>query len=154
MTGLAVGPSELSMKKSTKSSDIRDGIALAFTAFIISIYLYFQSGYFGLLTNAVAIFLIVVGLAGFGIELEKMTSKKLDALIDKKGGSGIFDNLGIGLAMFVVWAALRYYFPMIWVNALTFLLLLFSVYGMALGFINILFVIVIVDFFFFIIFYN
>jgi len=127
------------MKKTTKPGDVQSGIALAVTAFIVSIFLYFQSQYFGSFTKAAAIFLIVIGFGGLGIELEKLTSDKRRSIINQKKGSGIFDNLGIGLALFVVWATLYFYFPIIWVNVLTSGFLLFSVYGMALGFTNMLF---------------
>jgi hypothetical protein len=133
------------MKQSTathdtkKQSDVRTGIALAVAAFTISIFLYFQSQYFGALTTPVAIALIVLGFAGLGIELNKITSEELDSLINTKKGPGIFDNLGIGIAFLVVWGALYHYFPIVWVNVLTSPILLFGTYGTVLGLVNVLF---------------
>jgi len=127
------------MKKSTKPGDVRSGIALALTAFIISMFLYCEPQYFGSLTKAVAVVLIFVGFASLGIELEQLTSTRRRALIDRNNDSGIFTNLGIGLAILVVWASLHHYFPSIWVNVLISILLLLSVYGMTLGLVNILF---------------
>jgi len=127
------------MKKATKPSDVRSGIALAATAFIISIFLYFQPQYFGVPTKAIAIIFIVIGFGGLGIELEKLTSDKRRSTISSKKGSGIFDNLGIGFALFIAWATIYYYFPIVWVNVLTSVFLIFGVYGMTLGFTNIFF---------------
>jgi hypothetical protein len=127
------------MERPIKPSNIRAGIALAFATFVISIFLYFQPQYFGLMTNAVAIALIVFGVAGLGIELEKLTSGKQDALIPPEKGAGIFDNLGIGLALLIIWVALYHYFPIVWVNILISFVLLFAVYAIALGFTNFLF---------------
>ena len=124
-----------------KRSDVRTGIALAVGSFTISIFLYFQSQYFGALTTPAAIALIVLGFAGLGIELNKITSEKLDSLIDTEKRPGIFDNLGIGIALLVVWGALYHYFPIVLVNVLTFPVLLFGTYGTVLGLVNILFLV-------------
>lgn len=135
------------MKQSTatqdtkKQSDVKAGIALAVGAFIISIFLYFQSQYFGILTTPVAVFLIVLGFAGLGIELNKITSETLDSLIDREKGPGVFDNLGLGISLLVVWGALYHYFPAVWVNVLTFPVLLFGTYGTSLGLVNLLFLV-------------
>lgn len=124
-----------------KQSDVRTGIAFALCAFTISIFLYFQPQYFGALTTPTAIALIVLGFAGLGIELNKVTSEELDSLIDREKGPGIFDNLGIGIALLVVWGALYHYFPAVWVNVLTSPVLLFGTYGTVLGLVNILFLV-------------
>ena len=107
-----------------KKVDVRSGIALAITFFAISIFLYFQKDYFGFLTNLISIVCIVIGLIGFGVELNKITSQKLGKIIDTKKGPGIFDNLGIGIGIFVIWVALYR---------------TFSTYGMILGLVNLLF---------------
>ena len=122
-----------------KRADVRSGIALAVAAFAISIFFYFQPQYFGALTTAAAIALIVLGFAGLGIELNKITSEELDSLIDREKGPEIFDKLGIGIALLIVWAALYHYFPMTLVNVLTFPVLLFGAYGTTLGLVNALF---------------
>ena len=133
------------MKQPTKpqdtkrQSDVRGGIALAITAFAISIFLYFQPEYFGALTTVVAIALIALGFAGLGIELDKITSEELDSLINREKGPGIFDNLGIGIAFLIVWATLYRYFPVTWVNVLTSAILLFGAYAITLGLVNALF---------------
>jgi len=124
-----------------KQSDVRAGIALAVAAFTISIFLYFQSQYFGALTTPAAIALVVLGFAGLGIELNKITSGGLDSLIDPEKGPGIFDNLGIGIAFLVIWGALYHYFPIVWVNVLTSPVLLFGTYGTVLGLVNVLFLV-------------
>ena len=122
-----------------KKVDVRSGIALAITFFAISIFLYFQKDYFGFLTNLISIVCIVIGLIGFGVELNKITSQKLGKIIDTKKGPGIFDNLGIGIGIFVIWVALYRTFPINWVNILITPLLFFSTYGMILGLVNLLF---------------
>jgi hypothetical protein len=122
-----------------KQTDVRAGIALAVSAFAISIFLYFRPQYFGNLSMGVAIALIFIGFAGLGTELNKMASGDLDALVDRRKGQGIFDNLGIGIALLVVWAALYHYFPKTWINVLASPVLLFGTYGTVLGLINALF---------------
>lgn len=123
-------------KKTKAYSASSSGIAMALTAFIVSIFLYFQPNYYGPVTNGVAIALIVLGIMGLGFELEKISSGQWDNLTGQPQGSGIFDNLGIGLGFLVVWATVYYYFPMIWVNVLTSVVLLFGVYGTILGVLN------------------
>lgn len=122
-----------------KRTDVRGGIALAIAAFVISIFLYFQLQYFGVLTRFAAIALVVLGFAGLGIELDKITSEELDSLINRGKGPGIFDNFGIGIAFLIVWAALYHYFPIIWLNLLTSPVLLFGTYGTILAIVNALF---------------
>ncbi|MBM3120511.1 MAG: hypothetical protein FJ006_13375 [Chloroflexi bacterium] len=130
------------MKKATKSqdakkpSDVRTGIALAISFFAVSIFLYFQPQYFGALTTAIAVVLIVFGFAGLGFELNKITSEELDSLINREKGPEIFNNLGMGIACIIVWAALYHYFPVTWVNTLSSVILLFGVYGITLGLVN------------------
>ncbi|RLG71458.1 MAG: hypothetical protein DRO11_04420 [Methanobacteriota archaeon] len=138
------------MKQSTatqntrKQSDVRTGIALAVSAFTISIFLYFQPQYFGALTTPVAIALIILGFAGLGIELDKIViGKEVESLIDREKGPGVFDNLGIGIALLVVWGTLYRYFSTIWVNVLTSPVLLFGTYGTVLGLVNVLFLILV-----------
>jgi len=137
------------MKRSTatqntrKQSDVRTGIALAVSAFTVSIFLYFQPQYFGVVTTPVAIALIVLGFAGLGIELDKITSKETGSLVDHKKGPGIFNNLGIGIALLVVWGALYHYFSTIWMNVLTSPVLLLGTYGIVLGLVNILFLVLV-----------
>jgi len=126
-----------------RRTDVRGGIALAMAAFAISIFLYFRSQYFGALTTGAAIALIVLGFAGLGIELNKMTSEGLDLLTNRGKGPGVFDNLGIGIALLVVWGALYRYFPIMWVNVLTSPVLLFGTYGTILGLVNALFLVLI-----------
>jgi hypothetical protein len=122
-----------------KQSDVRTGIALAISFFVISIFLHFQPQYFGALTTAIAIVLIVLGFAGLGFELNKTTSDELDSLTNREKGPEIFNNLGMGIALLIVWAALYYNFPWTWVNALTSVILLLGAYGITLGLVNILF---------------
>lgn len=124
------------MKKPDKRRDVRSGIALVAAFFSISILLYFESSYFGSFTKVVAIALIVLGFAGLGIELEKMINTQQDGADREEGDVGVFDNIGIGTAMLVVWGALYHYFPVVWVNILTSAVLLFGAYGVALGLMN------------------
>jgi hypothetical protein len=122
-----------------KQPDVRAGIALAVAVFTISIFLYFQSQYFGALTTPAAIALIVFGFAGLGVELNRITSEEFDSLIDREKGPGVFDNLGIGIAFLVAWSALYHYFPTVWMNVLTSPVLLFGTYGTVLGLVNLVF---------------
>jgi hypothetical protein len=120
-------------RRATKQSDVRVGIALAISAFAISIFLYLQPQYFGALTKAVAIALTCLGFAGLGIELNKITSEELDSLINREKGPGIFNNLGFGIASLIVWGALYHYFRITWVNVVTSVVLLIGVYSTTLG---------------------
>jgi hypothetical protein len=126
-------------RRATKQSDVRVGIALAISAFAISIFLYLQPQYFGALTKAVAIALTCLGFAGLGIELNKITSEELDSLINREKGPGIFNNLGFGIASLIVWGALYHYFRITWVNVVTSVVLLIGVYSTTLGLVNCLF---------------
>jgi len=123
-----------------RKSDVRAGVALAITAFMISMFLYFQPRYFGSLTTAVAIALIALGLMGLGIQLDRIVSKTSNFVINREERPKIFDNLGIGLGLFTIWATVYYYFPITWVNILISAILFFGVYGITQGLVNILFV--------------
>ncbi len=127
--------------KKPKVHSTSSGIALSLTAFVIAIFLYFQPNYFGVMTNGAAVALIVLGIMGLGLELEKISSGQRGNLTGEPKGSGIFDNLGIGLGFLVVWATVYYYFPLTWINVITSPMLLFSVYGINLGILNWLFAI-------------
>ena len=126
-------------QKAKPKSNPRSGISLALTAFIVSIVLYFQPGYFGFLTNAVAIFLIALGFAGLGIDLERLVKEGDTPSSDGPSTSGIFNNIGIGVALIIIWAAVFRYFPFVWLNIFTVFFLLFGVYGTTLGLVNLLF---------------
>lgn len=78
----------------------------------------------------------VVGIVGLGTELNKLFPKK------KKSG---FQDLTIGLGFGIIWIVIYYYFPIWWVNIITFPILFFAVYGLLLGFINISKVIIFSD---------
>lgn len=134
---------QIESRSAKRRTNVRDGIALAVAAFAISIFLYFRPRYFGALTTGAAIALIVLGFAGLGIELNKITSEELDSLMNRDKGLGIFDNLGIGIALLIVWGALYHYFPITWVNILTFPVLFFGTYGTVLGLFNVLFLVLI-----------
>lgn len=112
--------------KKRKIKDTYDGIALAFTFLAIATFLYFLPNYFKIqtATRAAAIIFGVIGVIGLGIELNKF----------KKIG---FDNLGIGLALGVVWVTLFYFFPIWWVNIITLPILLFALFGIILGLVHI-----------------
>lgn len=119
-----------------KPAGIKSGLATAITLFILSIFLHFRSDYFGILTNAISIAFIVIGFIGMGFDLNKLATKQGDLSDEHGHGTGIFDNIGPGLGLLVLWSALYYYSPTIWVRVPIFLILLFGVYAILLGLIN------------------
>ena len=96
----------------------------------MSAFIYFNPHYLGNSTasTVVSVLLSGIGVAGMGVELNKLGGK---------GKALGIDNLGFGLLIGAVWALAYYYFPIWWVNALTLLVLLFALYAIALGLINI-----------------
>jgi hypothetical protein len=122
-----------------KNTDVRTGIALAITFFATSIFLYLRKDYFGFVSNIMSIVCIVIGFMGIGLELNNITNKKLEKIIDIKKGPEVFNNLGIGIGIFIVWVALYQSLHLVLVNILISPLFFFSVYGMTLGLVNLLF---------------
>ena len=130
------------MKKEEKrpsKSTVSSGIAIALTAFLLSIFLYFQPQYLGSLTNVAQIILIFIGFAGLGIELEKVINGNRELLAQQAKVSGLFNNIGIGMALLILWASLYNQSPIAWLNGLTFIILMFATYGITLGLVNLLF---------------
>jgi hypothetical protein len=119
-----------------KSVNPRSGMAVALTFFAISIFLYFQPKYFDVATVGVSLASIIIGFAGLGSELNKISSGEGNFADDFKRGAGIFDNTGYGIALLILWGALYYYFPIIWVNVIISPILLFAIYGIILGLVN------------------
>lgn len=118
-----------SEKKTEKN--IKEGIALALSCLAISVFLYLTPAYFKIhiITKLTSIIFGIVGIIGLSIELNKLTSN------EKKIG---LDNLGIGLGLGTIWVIIYYYYPIWWVNLLTFPLLFLASYGIIIGLIGIL----------------
>jgi|SRR5690625_1438205 len=111
---------------------IQGGIALAFAFLASSLVLYLFPSYFKveIITYCICIILAIIGVAGLGIELNKLSTNPK--------GIGL-DNLGIGIGLFAVWIIFFYYYDLWWINVLIFPLLLFGIYGTVLGIVNIVF---------------
>ncbi len=99
----------------------------------------FQSDYFGLVTHAVAIVCLFIAFAGFGIEMENLANGRDASLTGYKKGTEIFINLGIGLALFILWLSLYQLNVGLILNIAISPVLMFGVYGMCLGIVNTLF---------------
>jgi hypothetical protein len=69
----------------------------------------------------VQIFFLFFGLFGVGTDLDKLVSQRESIPNDKKF-SGIFNNIGLGIAMIAVWSIAIDYFPNIWGRTLAFFL--------------------------------
>ncbi|MGF9740072.1 hypothetical protein ABEX38_21930 [Priestia megaterium] len=117
--------SQDNVKKDSKD-DVAFGIGLAFAFICLAIYFYFTPKYLG---NDVASLilsgiLMIIGIVALGLELNKLNNG------EKSLG---LDNLGIGVGLFIVWALLHYYFPMIWVNWVLIPVLFLGVAAMGIG---------------------
>jgi hypothetical protein len=110
------------MSPTNKSSNVRTGLALALSFFAISVFLYFQPTYLGSVTRFIAIAFVVIGICGLGLELEKLYHGK----DDPTQNAGIFDNLGIGLGLLIIWIILYVNFAAVWLNILIGLILIFA----------------------------
>ncbi len=131
-------PKSVRKQKAKQKSDVRSGISIAVTFFIISIFLYFQPLYFGNATKVISVILVVLGVMLFGVQLNNITSRDIE-IANQEKGRGIFDKIGVGLGFFIVWAVLYRYYPLVWVNALISLLLLVGLFGINLGLVSLLF---------------
>lgn len=107
------------------------GIALSITFLIIGGFLYFTPSYTGsmIISYSLAVFFLLIGITGLGLELNKLGGQT-----DKLG----FDELGIGLGIGIIWAIIYYYLPVWWINLITIFLLFLSVYAITAGIIKIL----------------
>lgn len=104
-----------------------DGINVSATLITFGIILYFLPNFFiyETLTSIVSIFSIIIGIMGLSIELSK------------KNGEGLgLSDLGVGLGLLILWVFIYYYFPYIWINFLSFILLLIGLYGSIGGFLK------------------
>ena len=113
-----------------KEEDIINGISIALAFLGVAVFLYLSPVYLGnsIVSLVCSIILGVVGIAGLGIELNKLSSKPK--------GLG-FDNLGIGLIFIIIWSLLYYYFNITWVNIFGLLFLIFGTYGTFRGVISV-----------------
>ncbi len=110
---------------------IGPGIALALSFLAVSAFLYYFPQYVAneILTRVLSILFASAGIAGLGIELDKLGGK------ERKLG---FGNLGIGLMIGGIWAAGYYYLNIWWVNLLLLIVLLLALYGIFLGFVQVI----------------
>ena len=130
--------SKVSIGRRRRKSDVRSGISLAITFFIISIFLYFLPEYFGSVTNLISVVLLVLGVMLLGVQLNNISSSRVDSG-KREDNRGIFDRIGVGVGFFIIWAVLYRRYPITWVNSITSLLLLVGIFGITLGLINLLF---------------
>ena len=113
-----------------KKRDAFNGIALAITFIIISLIFYFDILNINLdnISTIVSITLLVFGIFGLGIELDKLS--------ERKEGIGLKNlGVGLGLGLFIVflWFWVRIYISVWWVTLLFILLLFMPIYGTLLG---------------------
>ena len=136
MSDTKVNPRQKTLNSKRRQDDSESGIAAAIMFFTVSIILHFNPTYFGLLTKAVSIGFIVVGFMGLGLELNKIATRRprISRTVGEK--HGVFDNIGIGIGLLIIWLALGHYHRFIIVSILVSPLLLFGVYGTILGLVN------------------
>jgi len=117
--------------KDKKRKNPLSGIALAFTFLIISLILFLIPDFFKsiIATRIVMFIFAVIGICGLGFELNKI----------KKIG---FDNLGVGISLGIIGVIIYYFSPIWWLNIVAFVLFFFSTYGILLGLISILKIII------------
>ncbi len=122
----------------SRASSVSTGIALALTAFALSMFLFFDRQYFGSYSGTMAVALVVIGFAALGTELESLSEEGQQSTMGQAKASGVFSNIGIGLALLIAWAALYSSVSTTWGNILLFPILLFAIFGTMLGFVNLL----------------
>lgn len=121
----------MTIKEQAKEEKIKEGTALATSFLAVSVFLYITPDYFKIhnITKIVSIVFGIIGVIGLSLELNKLNSNS------KKLG---LDNLGVGLGLGSIWALIYYYYPIWWVNILTFPLLILTLYGIILGIIEVI----------------
>jgi len=109
-----------------RKKDPYSGLALAFTFLIIALILFFIPDYFKyILASRIIMYgFTFIGIIGLSIEIDR----------DKKSGTS---DLGLGVSFALIWAIFYYYFPIWWVNIITFFILFFSIFGISRGLIRI-----------------
>lgn len=127
----------MSRKKKDKDSkeDIIEGIGFALAMIIAAVFLYLTPSYLGseIVTIIISSILVSFGIGGLGMALNKLNN----------GESNLgFDNLGLGVAMLIIWGIVYYYFQYIWLNWALLIVLGFGLFGTATGitslFVNVL----------------
>jgi len=115
---------------SVKRDDAYNGIALALTFIIFSLFFYLSPSFFEYkyLSYGFSILFAVIGIIGIGIELNRLSDSK----------EGIFDNLGIGIGLglliIFIWVIVSTYLISAWyINIIFTILLLLPIYGIMLG---------------------
>ncbi|AJA48650.1 hypothetical protein CPAST_c25810 [Clostridium pasteurianum DSM 525 = ATCC 6013] len=109
----------------------KDELALSFSFLIIGLYFVFIPKFFGneFITRTVSIIVILIGILGLTIELNK--------IIEKHKIIG-FDDFGVGLILVIITQLLHYYFLYIWLNVLFSFILLLGIFGLVRGLITII----------------
>lgn len=113
--------------KNKKKKNPFSGIVLAFTFLIAALILFFMPGYFKyILASKIVMYVFTfIGIIGFSVEFDR----------NNKTGTS---NLGLGISLGLIWTIIYYYFPIWWVNIITFPILFFSIYGILVGLVNII----------------
>ncbi len=113
-----------------KRDDAYNGIALALTFIIFSLFFYLSPSFFEYkyLSYGLSILFAVIGIIGIGIELNRLSDSK----------EGIFDNLGIGIGLglliIFIWVIVSTYLISAWyINIIFTISLILPIYGILLG---------------------
>lgn len=125
-------------KRRRKPVDTKTGLAIGLAFLIISMFFYFQPGYFYEVTIFFQIFFLFFGLFGIGNDLDRLVKEK-DYIPAENKFSGVFNNFGAGLAFLALWAIVLNGVPNIWGKAGAFLLFMPGVHFATLGLVNLIF---------------
>jgi hypothetical protein len=114
---------KLSVKK---KNEFVSGFGLAFAFIILAIFVYLSPEYFNSywVSTIVSSFCMIFGIIGLGTELNKLNNDESNLG---------FDDLGIGLAFFIIWSVIYYNFQIIWLNYILLVILLIGLYGICTG---------------------
>lgn len=122
-----------------KLVDVRGGIAFSLAFFVIAIILYFQPRYFGSATQWVSVVCVIIGLMALGTDLDRLTEELLSGSIRPKNGKDVFNNIGIGAGVLLLWAIIYTNTTSLLINILIFIVLFFGVSGTLWGIMNFIF---------------
>ncbi|SEG79598.1 hypothetical protein [Paenibacillus sp. UNC499MF] len=115
----------MTSKNVEKKKEPLGGIAVAISMILVALFLFFNPSYLGIVivTNTVSTVLMVIGIIGLSIEINKIIGEKPLG----------FDDAGLGFAFLVFWVIIYHYFDGVIINWILLLFLFFGLYGSVLG---------------------
>src|SRR5689334_21864296 len=126
-------------KPQKKPVGVKAGLAFALTFFVVSIVLFFLPQYFGSWTSWIAIGFTIAGFMFLGLELNRLTEEWEIVSKQTNNGREIFDKIGIGIGLLILWGIIVFNFRYILLNVIMFHPLFFGVSFVLVGIVNLIF---------------